>query len=142
LLAHEYGHVATFEMGPRATDMPWWVLEGAAELAAEGYTRNPARNLNRQMEGMARAGWLAAWEDLADFRGEAQNHVWAVYTQGHHMLGYISDRFGRSARNRWLRLMAQGRTIDSATTEALGLSFDQLDADWRQSLKEGQDPPE
>src|SRR5690606_2758355 len=28
LLGHEYGHVASFQYGPQATDMPWWILEG------------------------------------------------------------------------------------------------------------------
>jgi len=63
-----------------------------------------------------------------------------VYAQGHHMVSYVSDRFGRQGRNRWLREMAQGTSLNEATTKALGLSFAQLDKDWRESLKPSAKP--
>lgn len=135
LLAHEYGHVATFELGPEANEMPWWVLEGAAELAAERYAGGRGR-VDRLVEQWASSGGLVEWEKLADFRGEAANHHMHVYKQGQHMLGYISERFGREGRNRWLRAMAQGSTLDEATRGTLGMSFEELDAQWRQAAGE------
>jgi hypothetical protein len=133
LLAHEYGHVATFFLGPKSSDMPWWVLEGVAELSAERFAGG-----GRSTEGMVRT-WaernqLLRWEQLADFRGEAQEHQGHVYTQGHHMIGYLSDRFGREKRTAWLRLLAHGATLEDATTEALGVTWASIDADWRASL--------
>src|SRR5690606_33805844 len=35
--AHEYGHVATWELGDRAVDLPWWVTEGLAERCAQPF---------------------------------------------------------------------------------------------------------
>lgn len=134
VLAHEYGHVATFAYGARATEMPWWVLEGVAELAAERYSRSGRRSVEGMVRAWAAAGSLIEWERLADFRGEAANHGAVVYTQGHHMLGYISERFGRERRNGWLRAMASGASLDEATREALGVSFEELDRGWRESV--------
>jgi hypothetical protein len=132
LLGHEYGHVATFELGPDAPKAPWWVLEGVAELAAEGVTgRGRADGMVR---GWARDGELMAWDRLADFRGEAREHTMHVYRQGHHMLGFISDTYGRTKRNNWLRAMANGATLDDATRQELGIPFEQLDKLWRRSL--------
>ncbi|MCB9845829.1 MAG: hypothetical protein H6811_07600 [Phycisphaeraceae bacterium] len=138
LLAHEYGHVATFIMGEKITDAPWWVLEGVAELAAEKYSVDGDR-LDRMIRGMAEAGTLAAWEDLADFHTVPQSLMMHVYMQGHHMVGYVSDRFLRAGRNAWLRALAGGATLDEATRSALGMSFADLDAAWRASL--GSDRP-
>ncbi len=144
LLGHEYGHVATFEFGPHATDMPWWVLEGVAELSAEKFAAenagkgdNPAeygRGARNTVDRWARKGNLAAWVDLADFRNIRKDLAGHVYQQGHHMLGYISERFGRTARNTWLRALAQGESLDQASRGSFGIGFDQLDHDWRATL--------
>ncbi len=132
LLAHEYGHVATFEFGDQASQMPWWALEGVAELSAEAFGEANPDDLVRLW---ARNGELLEWDRLADFRGEAREHTGHVYKQGQHMLGYVSERWGRSGRNAWLTRMAQGESLDRATRGALGVSFDQLDREWRESLE-------
>jgi len=133
LLAHEYGHVCTFELGPRANDMAWWILEGVAELSAEAYE---GRGFDRMVRRWASSDTLADWSRLADFRTCAPEDQAYVYNQGHQMLAYISERFGRGARNEWMREMANGATLDDATVKALGVPFDTLDQDWRRSIKE------
>jgi hypothetical protein len=50
------------------------------------------------------------------------------------MIGYLSDRFGREKRTAWLRLLAHGATLEDATTQALGVTWASIDADWRESL--------
>ncbi len=135
VLAHEYGHCATFFLGPKASDMPWWALEGVAELSTEAFSNSRA-SCDRTVRNWARKGELRRWEQLADFRGEAQDNQAWVYTQGHHMLGYLSDRFGRTKRTEWLRQMANGKTIDEASQAAFGVSWEQVDKDWRASITE------
>jgi hypothetical protein len=135
VLAHEFGHVATFWCGPRSNDIPWWIMEGMAELVAEPWARNGERT-DRLVREWARADALREWELLADFRGEAARHTLHVYRQGHQMMRFITARFGKEARNQWLRAMAQGATLDDATREALGMSFEEVDALWRASLEE------
>ncbi|MCC6320720.1 MAG: hypothetical protein IT438_04705 [Phycisphaerales bacterium] len=161
LLAHEYGHVATFEYGPHASDMPWWILEGVAELSAEHFNaarreagaKNPdaapprgrggrGRDADAVVKGWARAGELAAWDDLTDFRTVKSSLGGHVYKQGQHMLGYISERFGRAKRNAWLKSMAQGAKLNDATQTVLGISFADLDAAWRATLPKKEDAVE
>ena len=77
----------------------------------------------------------------ADFHGEAAQHVSHVYDQGHAMVTYISERFGREGRNRWLRELATGASLNDSTTKVLGLGFEQLDREWRESLKAAPDKP-
>jgi len=132
LLAHEYGHVATFELGPKSNEMPWWILEGVAELSAE-FAAN-GRGADRTVARWAKQGKLVAWEDLADFHTVKPKDQGHVYSQGHHMVAYISGRWGRVKRNDWMRAMGAGKTLDQATTDVLDMPFAQLNDEWRASL--------
>lgn len=130
LVAHEYGHVATFELGPDSNKMPWWILEGVAELSSEEW----GGKADGLVKAWAAAGRLAPWVALADFENIENQWRMHVYKQGHHMLGYISEKYGREKRVRWMTLMSSGMPLDQATQQALGISFDQLDRDWRATL--------
>jgi hypothetical protein len=139
LLAHEYGHVATFELGPKANDMAWWILEGVAELSAERFVgAGSGKNVEALVIGWQNTRKLAAWDDLADFHkvqdSSERDLQGKVYKQGQHMMMFISDTFGRDARNTWLREMSQGKTIDEASVAAFKMPFAELDAKWRDAV--------
>ncbi len=139
LLAHEYGHVATFVLGERVDDAPWWALEGVAELAADTVAGHTSGARARMVRGWADKGALKAWDQLDDFRGEAGMYAQWVYVQGWHMLRYITERFGDGARNDWIAMLAAGEDLDIATRRALGVGFDELDTSWRGSLETNDD---
>ena len=134
-LAHEYGHVATFELGPKATNMPWWALEGVAEYVARPFRHDGALRTDRRVRQWHKEGRLADWPAMADFRNTADNLTGQVYTQSEHFIAFLTDRFGDAARNRWLTIMAQGRGVDEATREVTKLTFEELDAQWRGTLE-------
>lgn len=139
VLAHEYGHVATFELGPAANLIPWWLIEGAAEIAAQPF----ARNLDGRRKAVGR--WvrddkLAPWDEIADFDRTPAKHHGNVYAQGHTMAAYITERYGRAQRNRWLTSMARGMSLEEATRDALSTGFEELDAGWRAWLAEVLEP--
>lgn len=136
LLAHEYGHVVTFEMGPKATDIAWWVLEGVAELAAEQFSPNAADRAERSVLAWAADGKLADFEKISDFRNTHKDVMRNVYVQGQHMSGYIARRFGQRKLNNWLRAMANGAGIEEAATKELGVAggFAEIDRDWRSEV--------
>lgn len=140
VLAHEFGHVCTFEMGPKSNEMPWWVLEGVAELSAEYLSDTAAQRNQKTVEAMARSGQMPAWKELSTWGEVSGENYMKVYSLGYNMLGYISDTFGRERRVKWLKAMAMGATIDDATKSELGLSFDELNTKWRATLPE-KDPP-
>lgn len=132
VVAHELGHAVSFEYGPEVTNAPWWSLEGIAEVAADGF-REERPDAAR---GLAKDGKLMPFSSLADFRGEAMNHGRQVYVQGRSMVAYIGRRFGHGARHEWFRVMGRGESVDAASRAALGIGFDQLEAEWRASLAE------
>ncbi len=139
LLAHEYGHVATFELGPRATDMPWWALEGVAEMSAERFAKDGRASAERAVIRWHERGELADWTAIADFRSTPPALGSHVYKQGQHMLQFLTARVGRAGRIAWLKALAQGQTLDAATRQELGMSFAELDAAWRAHVRQRAD---
>ncbi len=142
LLAHEYGHCATFELGPKSNDMPWWILEGVADLMTEQVSEKARERAMAGVERWSKAGTLAAWDDLADFEKVPDKLMGRVYTQGHAMLAYITDTFTPVKRNAWMRAMSQGASLDQATTDVLGMPFADLDAKWRATLPPKEETPD
>lgn len=128
--AHEYGHVATWNLGEKAAAMPWWVQEGIAELAAEAYTGGRAR-IDPIITGWAARNGLATWDELADYRKTPQDKRRHPYHQGHHMVGFVFDTHGREKCIAWITAMARGRSVDEATRETLNTGFADLDRAWR-----------
>lgn len=133
--AHEYGHVATWAMGDRMRESPWWVHEGVAELSAEAFDHNGKAANDQMIRALAGRGGLADWSEIADYQTAAPEKKMLAYYQGHHFIGYISGRWGRDGRNAWLRRLGAGEGLDPATRAQFGLSFDELDAAWRETLK-------
>ncbi len=132
--AHEYGHACTWELGPLTPKLPWWAEEGVAELAAQEFRPGHWGRLDAEMRRRAANGTLAPWADLADYITTKPELKHQAYIQGNHMVGHISQRWGREGRNAWLRAMAGGKSLDEATRACLGRPFDQLDREWRESL--------
>ncbi len=132
--AHEYGHAATWELGPGARDLPWWMQEGVAELAAEEFDEGKGGANDRQMQRFARRGRVAPWEKIADYDTCEQPLKYLAYVQGHHFMGYLSDRFGRAQRNRWLRALCAGAALDDGCRSVLGSGFEELSGAWRATL--------
>lgn len=133
LLAHELGHAVSFEYGPVINNAPWWSLEGVAEVAA-GLFRDSWDRKHRRIAKLAQSDNLRRWEQLADFKGEAVQHGMHVYLQGWSMVDFIDRTYGKDARNAWFTRLGHGDTLEKASQSALGISFDQLDAEWRDEL--------
>lgn len=134
LLAHEYGHVASFELGPKASVMPWWIIEGVAEFSASEYGKGGDFRA-RQMWRWAAEDKLAPWAEISDFEKTPGKYMGHVYAQGHQMVVFLSEKFGTTKRNQWLTLLANSKPLEEATKEAFGVTFEELDTEWRAKLK-------
>lgn len=136
LLAHEIGHAVSFEFGEQIINAPWWSLEGIAELMADEYRADGIEARERRIAKMVAEGDRRKWEQLSDFKGEALNHTTHVYLQGWSMVRYMTDRFGKEARNNWFAAMGAGMSVEEACQEAFNISMDDLDHDWESAIKQ------
>ena len=138
LLGHEYGHCATFTMGPHATDAAWWVLEGSAEFASAAFKPGAAKRRDERVLSWMKKDGLAEWERITAFPlPKEDDHLMAnVYTQGEHMIAFIDARYGDDARIGFVRRLCEGKTTDQASRDAIGLAWSDVDAAWRQSIQQ------
>ncbi len=141
LLAHEIGHAVSFEFGPKINAAPWWALEGIAEVAA-GLFRDSWSAKHQRIVELAKNDNLRDWALLADFRGEANNHMRHVYLQGWSMIDYIGRTFTIKKRNQWFAALGAGASLDEASLRVLGMDFDALDRQWHQSLLDWEPEPD
>jgi len=134
LLGHEYGHVATFELGPKSSSMPWWVLEGVADFCGGEVVGGDGKGADRTIAQWRDSGALAAWADLADFRNIKPELTRNVYRQGEHFVRWFTSKHGGEVRTAWLREMARGASLEDATKHATGATFAEADARWREAV--------
>jgi hypothetical protein len=138
LLGHEYGHCATFTMGPHATDAAWWALEGAAELASAPFKTNAAKRRDNRVRAWMKDGELADWAKISPFPlpKEDEHFQPQVYTQGEHMLAFIGTHYGDDQRIAFMRRLCEGKTTDEASRDAIGLPWADVDSAWRLSIQQ------
>jgi len=138
-IAHEFTHYLTFEMaGTKHTRMPWWLEEGLADYVESRFEESDyfEKRLDK-VRGWALENKLADWGSISDF-DTTPVELWTyVYPQGYAMVRYVTEKYGKDLRNRWLSAMAADMEIKQATIEVLGLSFDELDRGFVAWLKQG-----
>jgi hypothetical protein len=133
-IAHELTHFVGFDRaGTQRSRMPWWLDEGIATYVASTI-EGPAIDRLAQVIAWEAEGELAPWDEMVVFE-ETPVELWEhVYPQGYAMAVFVTERFGAGPRNDWLAAMATAMDIDEATSAELGLTFGELDTQFRKWL--------
>jgi hypothetical protein len=137
-IAHEFTHFLEFNRaGTARSRMPWWLSEGIASYFGYHYLDPGAAEARiQQVRDWAANGELADWDAMAVFE-ETPLELWPyVYAQGYAFSVFVTDSYGEAQRNRWLAAMAVESDIADATRDVLGLSFDDLAAQFVEWLGE------
>ncbi len=129
-LAHEMTHYLTFDMaGTTHGGYPWWAEEGISDLIASHYW--PQGRAQRQIETVRAArerGALPEWSAIADLEATPVALWRYVYPAGYAFLRCLTETYGESARNDWLRALADSPDLDAASQRAFGTSFEALNS--------------
>lgn len=138
VLAHELTHNTMFGAGIIQNRAPWWLDEGMADLEASPYWQaHEAEDRITQLHKLAVEDALVGWGELANFNTTPPDKFDYAYLQGWSMMRYLTDKYGRAARNKFLHNLTSGTYFDDACLDAFGSSFTQIDAAWRTMLKKG-----
>jgi hypothetical protein len=118
---------------PAATELPLWFIEGMAEYMSLG----PVDGLT----AMWMRGALAdtAKDTLPSFRA-LDNPRYFPYRYGHALLAYVAGRWGDKSIGQILRAAGRRRGMDQAIRQVLGLTPDQLIAQWHRDTHVLYDP--
>jgi hypothetical protein len=136
-LAHEFTHFLSFELaGTAHSRMPWWLEEGLASYVGSYFEEPKQRDGRlRLVRDWADSGKLVSWERISDFAATPVSLWRYVYPQGYAFVRFVTEVYGDDARNTWIKAMCKEASLEEATHTAFSLSFDQLDARFREWLK-------
>jgi hypothetical protein len=138
IVAHEFTHFLEFDMaGTQHSRFPWWLSEGLAQyVSSEFWGDAYAANYLAISQAWLAAGELADWDSMRVFE-ETPLELWQhVYPQGYAFARFVTETYGQEPRNEWLRAMSTEMEIEDATKSVFGVSFAELDADFRAWLGE------
>ncbi len=135
VLAHEYAHLVTGTLGDRSLEVPWWAHEGMAELASMRYQPRRHAGYMSMIRRAAESDRLVEWDQMENFHETPVNLYPFVYAQGYVMVNYISETYGRDKRNAWMTRLAAGDGVQLATETALGVSWEEVDRAFVESLQ-------
>jgi hypothetical protein len=74
---------------------------------------------------------LFEWAALETQPGFLADERQAAADQAYTLVHYVTETYGPVARNAWIRAIATDQTVEEATQTHLGLSFAELDTQWR-----------
>jgi len=134
ILAHEITHSLMYEMVGGHGGIPWWLDEGVAKYASTPFQPSNIMKLNElEIKKQVSKNMLLSWSELSDEQSIPQETYRMGYEQGWRFVSYVTGQFGRDARNSWLKA-AGSDDIEAATLQVFGMTFQELDGDWRRFM--------
>ncbi|GIV96330.1 MAG: hypothetical protein KatS3mg057_0987 [Herpetosiphonaceae bacterium] len=138
LIPHELSHIVLHQAAetPYGGSTPYWFDEGLAVLNEE--VSEPY--LDQLVEEAARTGQLIPLEALASPFPADYEKALLSYGQSASIVRFIQETYNRDQFAALLEQFSTGATPNEATLAALGVTVEQLDQQWRQTLPPVTDP--
>jgi hypothetical protein len=140
VIPHEISHLVLYQATRNPYNVPpAWLDEGLAVHNQEVPYPGGAEELREAAEG----GWLLPLKALSGSFGANEEEALLSYEQSGSVVDFIlSDpRYGAEKLARAVAKFKEGVTYDDALTAGLGITTEQLDAQWRDSLPYNVAPP-
>lgn len=138
-MGREFTRFVLYEMSDGTLgNFPWWLSEGIVEYGGQHFSTLSQRN--RVLRGIAALSLapenaeeqLFAWDELVEEPVGILSELQVVAAQqAYTLVHYVTETYGEEQRNAWIRAIATDQTLESATEDHLGTSFEALDAAWR-----------
>lgn len=131
LIPHELSHQVLHQ----ATENPYggvplWFNEGLAVHNQE----TVEISFDLYLEAAARNGELIPLEALSASFPTDPEQALLSYAQSHSIVAYLIEQYGTEATQQLVAAFAEAMPLEQALQEAIGLTVDELDAEWRETL--------
>lgn len=130
-LWHELAHVFHIQMSK--SHVPRWFTEGLAEYETLAERKEWSREHDPDLFQALRADKLPKVGAMtrAFTRAEELSDVATAYYASSQIMVHLVPKYGMGKMSEMLRLWGQGKTTEQAVQQALGISAEQLDRDFR-----------
>ncbi len=137
-IAREYTRFLLYEMSDGTADrFPWWLEEGITQYGGALFQTLSQRNRTlkriaaRSLAPETSDERLFDWQALETRPSLLASDMEIAVGQAYTLVYYVTETYGVEARNTWIRDIAARSSVEEACQAALGLSLDELDAQWR-----------
>ncbi|NPA06783.1 MAG: hypothetical protein GXO54_05190 [Chloroflexi bacterium] len=137
-VAHEVAHIVLYEnmnrlVGPGGYErLPWWLVEGIPSLA-EPYPHPEYYLLLDEAAQQNRLIPLAELCNAQDVLGHDEAYVRLAYAEAASVTTHIHGRYGPAGLQSLLQAYGMGASCQDGPRQALGLSLNELEEEWRQA---------
>ncbi|NPA26658.1 MAG: hypothetical protein GXO36_03540 [Chloroflexi bacterium] len=137
-VAHEVAHVVLYEamnrlVGPGGYErLPWWLVEGIPSLA-EPY---PHPEYFLLLEEAAQQNKLIPLAELCQAENvlsHDEDYIRLAYAEANSVTTHIHGRYGPAGLQGLLQAYGMGASCQDGPRQALGLSLNELEEEWRQA---------
>lgn len=137
-VARELTRYFLYQMsGGMAGRLPWWLEAGVVEFGGARFGTFSQRNRTLKeiaaltLEPPASPDQLFAWADLLAAPQVFPERYQVALDQCYTLLHYVTETYGRDARNAWIKAVAGGVPVAQAAEQHLGVNLEALDSAWR-----------
>jgi hypothetical protein len=128
--AHEFTHLLVADSaGSSYSGVDAWLNEGLAVYSE----RNPDNEFGRYLSDAIMTDSVPPLASLRTYAGTPRETL-RNYGQGFAIVSYLLDTYGASTMSEFFASIATVRTTDNALQAAYGLSIEELDNEWRESV--------
>jgi len=132
-LKHELGHLLLHHH-IRRENLPKWLDEGVCQWASDGIGEIFVNQGWSGLDAAVMAGRIIPLNKLADRFPHNKASLILAYEQSKSVINYIERQYGARAILEILDYLKNGETIETALPGSLGISLEQLEAEWLENL--------
>ncbi len=131
-IPHEIMHLIEYEVtGPNYKNSPAWLLEGLSTQTELYPNPDRERELSRAIADHS----LKPLSELCSGLAQDPSQALIDYAHSSAIVGYIQQKFGNQVFLTMLDNASSGMECNNNTLTSLGISLQQLDNDWQNSLQ-------
>ena len=138
-LAHEYTHLLVSRISQDT--VPVWLQEGLARFEQSRWRKAPAVMLSATeqslLQGALKKGRLISFDQMHPSMAKlpSQDAAALAYAEVYTLVGWMHAKVGYKGIRDMLAAQRDGKSARRAVSEAMGLSWPQVERTWQQSLK-------
>jgi hypothetical protein len=120
----------------RNSRLPKWLDEGIAQWVSDGMMELLMDSRRRSLGDAILAGNHIPLADLRYRFPRDRQLLWLAYEESKSMVAYMEGQYGKAGVLDVLNRLKSGQDLETALLEGLGISFEELESNWRHQLKQ------
>jgi hypothetical protein len=134
ILKHEMCHLLLHQH-IQSSNLPKWLDEGICQWMSDGMAEIILEQNSSILDSAILANRLISMRRLNHTFPREDQALRLAYEQSKSLVAYINSRLGKTGIIHLLEQLKQGLDVDTSVYNSMGISFEELEGQWRESLE-------